>query len=295
MIKRCAFVMVAAALSVAACGSDDDAGGGAGSTTGADQAGESTGAPGTTGAAPAETFALVRTTVVGAAVGGSSGGESPENTDPLSEAVRNPDGTCVGWDGPGGRWTQGLESGAPVVFLALDEDVQIGTGTLGTSEWIDVSGGDEEWNCVFPFTGEIDGAPERFRVKVGDLEPWAVYPDPTRPGEWISSVNSFADPKLVSQCADPPTDLITPSDWGTVVGQYWSDAFASLCFAGFKVAKVQRPCRPPDVASDRVMKVTNLDESVVYEDESGNLLVDPTQLPLGTELTVYVAIGRPCG
>jgi len=49
------------------------------------------------------------------------------------------------------------------------------------------------------------------------------------------------------------------------------------------------------VASDRVMKVTNLDESVVYEDESGNLLVDPTQLPLGTELTVYVAIGRPCG
>ena len=76
----------------------------------------------TTGAAPDTTFAQVTSTVVGTAVAGNSGGVGAGQTNTFSEAVRNEDGTCSGWVGPGGQtWTEGLESGAPVTFLADDD------------------------------------------------------------------------------------------------------------------------------------------------------------------------------
>ena len=49
------------------------------------------------------TLPVVTSTVTGTAVAGNSGGVGPDQTDSFSEAVRNEDGTCSGWAGPG-QW-----------------------------------------------------------------------------------------------------------------------------------------------------------------------------------------------
>jgi hypothetical protein len=245
--------------------------------------------------APATTFPVVRTRVVGSAVGGNSGGEGPGQTDSFSEAVRNADGTCSGWEGPGGAWTQGLVSGAPVVFLDRETNAQIGTGQLGTSAWSDADPGDgEQWNCVFPFTGELDGNPATFKIKVGDLAPWVVLADPTAPGQFVTSVNTVPDPKYFGSCTEPDQTLTAVSEWSSV-GQFWSLGFPSLCSSGLVIATLDRPCRPPGFASDYIMSVANAaDPSIVYEDATG-LLVDPATIPVFTPVVVSIAIGRPCG
>ena len=282
-------VMLGAALCLTACGSDDDSGGGAepdaSGQEAPDENNEEGGSP--------DTFARVTSIVVGTAVGGSTGEE--DQSVPFSETIRNSDGSCVGRsdDVDGGVSTEGLESGASVVFLDIDDDVEIGRGTIDDSSWSDPSDGGEQWICVFSFSGEIEGTPDEFRMQVGDIEPWVVSRDLTRPDEWIASVNSVANPELAQECASPTAEIT--GDWGSVVGQYWNDGFNTLCFWGFTVGNVERVCRPPGFGSDRIVMVTNLDESEVYEDQDGKIFVDAGSLPLFTELTVFVTTGEPCG
>lgn len=261
-----------------------------------DPAGTSpTGDTGATTTAPVETFPTVMTTVVGAAVGGSAGDVGPGSTDPFSEAVRNEDGTCSGWAGPGGGWTQGLESGAPVVFLARDSDAQIGTGAVGTSRFEDVGSDREQWNCIFPFEGTIEGTPESYRIKVADLPPWVVVPNPSDPSQWIVSIDTSVQLDSFTECATPGDGVTAVAAWDSV-GTYWSRGIPQqICGSGLAVARVERPCRPPGIASEHIVKVTRADDpAVVLEDASG-LLVDPAELLPGTEVVVHVATGRPCG
>lgn len=241
------------------------------------------------------TFEIVTTSVVGAAVGGSAGATGSESTDPFSEAVRNEDGTCSGWDGPGGTWTQGLESGAPVVFIARDSDAQVGTGVVGTSRWEDVGTDREQWNCIFPFEGEIEGEPESFRIRVADLPPWVVVRNPVDASQWIVSIDTTVRVDVFPECTDPGSAVAAVSAWSSV-GTYWSRGIPQdLCGSGLAVVDVERPCRPQSIASEHIVKVTRADDpSVVLEDASG-LLVDPAELAPGTEVVVHVATGRPCG
>lgn len=245
--------------------------------------------------APVETFPTVMTTVVGAAVGGSAGSVGPRDTDPFSEAVRNEDGTCSGWAGPGGAWTQGLESGAPVVFLARDSDTQIGTGAIGTSRFEDVGSGREQWNCIFPFEGTIEGTPESYRIKVADLPPWVVTPNAADPSQWIVSIDTSVQLDSFGECASPGDGVTAVAAWDSV-GTYWSRGIPEqICGSGLAVAGVERSCRPAGIASEHIIQVTRADDpNVVLEDASG-LLVDPVGLAPGTEVVVHVATGRPCG
>jgi hypothetical protein len=245
--------------------------------------------------APVETFPTVMTTVVGAAVGGSAGSVGPDSTDPFSEAVRNEDGTCSGWAGPGGAWTQGLESGAPVVFLARDSDTQIGTGAIGTSRFEDVGSDREQWNCIFPFEGTIEGTPESYRIKVADLPPWVVVPNAADPSQWIVSIDTTVQLDSFTECASPGDGLTAVAAWDSV-GTYWSRGIPEqICGSGLAVAGVERSCRPSGIASEHILEVTRADDpAVVLEDASGRL-VDPAALAPGTEVIVHIATGRPCG
>ena len=253
--------------------------------------------PQTTQAPPpttvATTFATVTSQVVGTAVGGNSGGEGEDQTNTFSETIRNPDGTCSGWGGPGGSWTQGLLSGASVVFFAADSDQQIGTGQLGTSSWSDVDPTEnEQWNCTFPFTGEVDGTPDRFRIKVADLEPWSVGSDSTAPGAFVASVDTVARFDVFDSCTTPPP-VTEVQSWASV-GEYWSNGIPTLCDSGLAVVDIERPCRPSGFGSDYIVAVTSADDpSIVFEDANG-LLVDPAGLAPLTPVVVHVTTGRPC-
>ena len=314
---RVGTAVVALAAAAAACGGDDDVAPATDSTTaptsdptGATTAGGDTISPTTepttqpttqptteptTQPTTEPTFEIVTTTVVGAAVGGSAGATGADSTDPFSEAVRNEDGTCSGWGGPGGSWTQGLESGAPVVFVARDSDAQIGTGVIGTSRWEDVGTDREQWNCIFPFEGEIEGEPESFRIRVAGLPPWVVARDPLDASQWIVSIDTTVRVDVFPECADPAASVEAVSAWSSV-GTYWSRGIPQqLCGSGLAVVDVERPCRPQGIASEHIVKVTRADDpSVALEDASG-LLVDPVELTPGTEVVVHVATGRPCG
>jgi hypothetical protein len=261
-------------------------------------------APGTTAAAPPTapattapptTIPVVSSDIVGVAVAGNSGGVGEGETDSYSEAVRNEDGTCSGWTGRDVEqpWTAGLESGAPFVVLPRDGHVVIGQGTLGTSSFENVgTDAEQQWNCSFPFSGTVDGAPEEFLIKVGDLDPWLVRPDPTKPGQFVSSVNTVASADYFPACTDQAASPV--SAWNAV-GTYWSVGVPSLCGAGLKIADIERPCRGPREASDYVVKVVDAaDPAVVYEDDRG-MQVDPATLAPGTQVVVLIATGRPCG
>lgn len=234
-------------------------------------------------------------TVVGTAVGGNSGGEGEGSTNSFSEVVRESDGSCRGWAGPGdaGAWTTGLQEGAPVTYLARETNDVLGTGTLGPGRAVAVdTNGVERWMCTFDFTAELTGAPETFRIKVADLDPWVARPDASRPGAFVASVNTEASFAGFAECTD--------EDFGdaifdfSVVGQYWSDGIPSVCFAGFDVVGIDRPCRPPTIASDHIIAVIDAeDPSIVYENESG-VQVDLATLAPGTKAIVVVATGRPC-
>jgi hypothetical protein len=244
--------------------------------------------------APPDTLPVVTSTINGTAVAGNSGGVGPDQTDSFSEAVRNDDGTCSGWGGPGGgAWTDGLEVGAPVKILDRETDQEIGTGSVVSSSFIDVDpSGREQWMCNFAFTATVTGEPAEFKVAVADLEPWVARPDPTKPGEFVASVNTVADPSVFSQCTDDDFgDEVT--EW-QAAGHYWSDGISSVCSNGLKIEALDRPCRPPEIGSDHVISVVRFDDpSVVLEDITG-LLVDPTTLEPGTQVVVRIATGRPC-
>lgn len=250
-------------------------------------------APATT--APPTTIPVVSSDIVGVAVAGNSGGVGEGETDSYSEAIRNEDGTCSGWTGRDvdQPWTAGLESGASFVVLPRDGHDVIGQGTLGTSSFANVGTDDEpQWMCSFPFSGTVDGAPQEFLIKVGDLDPWLVRADPTNPGQFVSSVNTVASADYFPSCTDQTASPV--SAWNAV-GTYWSVGLPNLCGAGLKIADVERPCRGPREGSDYVVKVVSAaDPNVVYEDDRG-MQVDPATLAPGTQVVVLIATGRPCG
>jgi hypothetical protein len=252
--------------------------------------------PDTTTTLPAATLPTVTSTINGTAVAGNSGGVGPDQTDSFSEAVRNEDGTCSGWDGPGDgeTWTSGLEVGAPVRILDGTTNQEIGTGSVVSSSFIDVDPADrEQWTCNFTFSATVTGTPEVFQVAIANLEPWVARPDPTRPGEFVASVNTVADPAFFTQCTDEDFgDEVT--EW-SAAGQFWSNGISSVCSNGLHIEALDRPCRPPEIGSDHVISVVRFDDqSVVLEDITG-LLVDPATLEPGTPVVVRIATGRPCG
>jgi hypothetical protein len=303
--RRALAPLAVALVVLASCGGDDDTAGPTSSggndttptTDTTDTTTDTTVTPDVTTTAPpvasTTTLAQVTTTVIGTAVGGSSGGIGPGETNTFSEAVRNADGSCSGWDGPGGQWTAGLESGAAVRFLD-DDGNQIGSGQVGTSAFQDVDpDGGGQWNCLFPFDGEVIGAPTSLRIQVADLPPWRARPDPADPSRWVVSVDTSVQVDAIPQCSEPsPNDFVqTPF----AVGLFWSEGLANVCGAGFTIADVERPCRPPQAASERVLSVVlAADPATVVEDASGPV-ADPSQLVVGTPVIVRVATGRPCG
>jgi hypothetical protein len=208
--------------------------------------------------------------------------------------VRERDGSCRGWAGPGDRpWTEGLEEGAAVTYLARETDDVLGTGLLGPGRAVAVdTNGTERWMCTFDFTATLTGNPETFRIKVADLEPWVARPDATNDGAFVASVNTEASIKPFSECTEPEFgDSVFDFN---VVGQYWAEGIPSVCFAGLAVVGIDRPCRPSTIASDHIIAVIAADDpDVVYENESG-LQVDLATLTPGTPAIVVVATGRPC-
>jgi hypothetical protein len=272
-------------------------------TTGPGTSGPATTGPGTTvpegvattSPAPDTTFAEVTTTVVGIAVAGNSGGVDTGQTNSFSEAVRNDDGTCSGWAGPGGEtWTQGLESGALITFLA-DDDTQIGSGQIGTSVWEDADpSGNEQWNCTFPFEGEVTGQPDTFRIQVAGLPPWRARADPGDPDRYVVSVDTEARFDVFDACTEPLTGFTEVSEF-SVVGQFWANGIPSVCSSGFVVVDIERPCRPPEFASEHIMAVTRADDQSVVIEHAGGFVADTSELAVGTEVVVHVVTGRPCG
>jgi hypothetical protein len=247
-----------------------------------------------TTAAPT-TIPVVSSDIVGVAVAGNSGGVGEGETDSFSEAVRNEDGTCSGWAGRDvdPPWTVGLESGASFVILPRDGHDVIGQGVMGTSSFENVGTDQEQqWICSFPFTGTVDGAPQEFLIKVGDLDPWLVRSDPTHPGQFVSSVNTVASADYFDSCT---SQEVTPVTAWNAVGTYWSVGLPNLCNAGLKIADVERPCRGPREGSDYIEKVVSAtDPNVVYEDDRG-MQVDPATLAPGNQVVVLITTGRPCG
>lgn len=251
--------------------------------------------PQTTETTPVETVPTVTVDVTGTAVAGNSGGVGKDQTQTLSESIRNDDGSCSGWEGPGdaGLWTQGLEVGAPVQILDADTGEPIGDGSVTSSSWADVDPGDQEqWNCTFVFEGTASRATDSLKIKVADLQPWVARPDWTNPGNLVASVDTQIELARVSSCTDhEPGEPIF--EW-QAVGSFWVDGLQSVCGNGLVVDQISRPCRPPTVASEYVIAVRSAaDPSVVFEDASG-LLVDVATLAPDTKVIVDVATGRPC-
>ena len=257
----------------------------------------------TTSGAPAE----VRGVAVAGNLGAAEASGPPfTQTDPFSEVVRLADGTCVGWADSRGGSTAGLTVGAPVVLLEVEQNREIGQGTIVASRWADVSAGGQQWNCFFDFTATVTGAPSEFRIKVGGMEPWLARPDPTAPATFVASVSTDASIGLIPECpavpspppttpgstttTTPPTSTTPPqlvSGWNAI-GQYWSRGVAALCSAGLPVTAIARPCRPPNVGSEYIAEVVDSsDPTVTYTNGAA--------VPMGTALTVVVATGRPCG
>ena len=264
--------------------------------TAADTTVGTTTVPATTTTAPPTTLPVVTSTVTGTAVAGNSGGVGPDQTDSFSEAVRNEDGTCTGWEGPGDgeTWTNGLAVGAPVRILDGTTNQEIGSGSVVSSSFTDVDPDDrEQWICTFAFSATVTGTPEVFQVAIANLEPWVARPDPTNPGQFVASVNTVADPAFFSQCTDDDFgDEVT--EW-SAAGQFWSNGISSVCSNGLHIEALDRPCRPANIGSDHVISVVLFDDqSVVLEDITG-LLVDPATLEPGTKVVVRIATGRPCG
>jgi hypothetical protein len=253
--------------------------------------------------------------VAGTAIAGSAGAVEPSGgpyseTDPFSEAVRLTDGTCVGWESRGGS-TSGLAVGAPVSVLDPTTSALLGTGTITASRWEDVSGGGGQWTCFFAFSVEVaTPAPADVLVKVADLQPWTARPDPAHPESRVASVSTDAAIRLIASCPALPAPTTTaapgqsavstttvaptttvagpPVTGWKAIGQYWSVGVDALCKAGLPVTAIARPCREPNVGSDYITAVVDSNHpSVKYADGAA--------IPTGTQLTVAVATGRPCG
>jgi hypothetical protein len=276
----------------------------------ADSAAQASVAATTTGPPPTSGSPLA---VTGRAIAGAAGGaetaEPYAQTDPFAEAVRLADGTCVGWSGSRGGSTAGLVVGAPVTALAVEDNTEIGTGSITASRWEDMSAGGGQWNCSFDFAVTLTAPHAEFRIKVGALAPWLARPDATAPGTYTASVSTDASIGAIPECpalppepdptattAAPTTTLVPPpttaaaapvSGWNAV-GQYWSNGVRALCAAGLPVTAIARPCRPAGVGSEYIAQV-------VDSEDPTEIYANGAPIPAGTHLTVVVATGRPCG
>ena len=282
----------------------------AGTTAGSSDPSAPTSGASTTSGAPTTSGGPL--TVTGRAVAGVAGGvETAEPfaaTDPFSEAVRLADGTCVGWSGSQGGSTAGLAVGAPVTALGVDDNTQLGSGSITASRWEDMAGGAGQFNCSFDFSVTLDAPHAEFRIKVGALAPWLVRPDSTAPGTYTASVSTGASIALIPECpavpaepdpsattAAPTTTLVAPpttaapvpvTGWNAV-GQYWSTGVRALCTAGLPVVAIARPCRPPGAGSEYITQVVNSDDPT-------EIYANGAAIPSGTPLIVVVATGHPC-
>ena len=154
----------------------------------------------TTAAAPT-TLPVATATFVGLVVGGSGGGVGEGQTDTLSEVVREEDGSCAGWDGPGGGWTAGVKDGGEVkVFGESKGGKVLATGHLGPGKAVDVDPPNEQWQCELSFT--IDAVPksDRYFVEVGGLPRVEARPGPG--GALVIPVNTQASADRLSECVD---------------------------------------------------------------------------------------------
>jgi hypothetical protein len=253
---------------------------------------------------------ITGTAVAGAAGAVEQGGPPYRQTNPFSEAVRLGNGSCVGWAGSQGGSTFGLAAGARVLILDAELNEEIGSGTVETSRWEDVSGGGRQWNCFFDFTATVTGPPPaEFRIRVATLEPWLARPDPAAPDTFVASVNTDAAIGLIPSCPPVPepeeettnTAASTSSTTSTTtttrprrfvsgwhaVGQYWSRGVAALCRAGLPVTAIARPCRPEGVGSEYIAAVVDSNDSTVT-------YADGARVQVGTQMTVVVATGRLC-
>ena len=131
---------------------------------------------------------------------------------------------------------------------------EIGTGSITSSGFTDVDPGErEQWTCTFAYSATVTGTPTVFQVAVANLAPWVARADPTRPGEFVASVSTVADPAFFSQCTDDDFgDAVT--EW-SAAGQFWSNGISSVCSNGLHIEALDRPCRPPAIASDNVISV----------------------------------------
>jgi hypothetical protein len=220
-------------------------------------------------------------------------------TDPFSEAVRQPDGSCAGWRGRGaGGWTSGLEPDAGFVLLDPGSGAVLGAGRLSAGRWVDVdpSPSVEQWQCSFGFDVESATGLPWYEIQVGDLPLWPVVPDPSVPGRYAGSVNLLVRRTEFAGCR-PGAGTGARAAPGTarpqVAGAFWSAGFRSLCAAGLEVSGIRRACRPVGVGSDHVIAVVDpKDPARVYQDRSGP---HSGGLPASrVSVTLLVAGGVPC-
>ena len=272
-------------------------------------------APTTTAAATTSTSLGGPGAIRGTAVAGTAGGVEPvggpfTQTDPFAEVVRLADGTCTGW--PDGRAApRPGSSPAPRLPCSTRRRApQLGAGTITASRWEDPSGGGNQWTCFFDFTADLTAVPAEVLVKVGDLQPWTARPDAANGGLLVASVSTDAAIGQIASCPALPTPTTTaapgastvaattvapttapaaaPATGWNAVGQYWSVGIDSLCRAGLPVTALARPCRAPNQGSEYITKVVESDRpEVSYPNGAA--------IPVGTQLTVAVATGRPCG
>ncbi len=179
-------------------------------------------------------------TFVGVVVGGNSGGVGEGSTDSLSDTVRLDDGTCRGWTPGGqGQWTGDLRGGATIEVLDGRTKKVLGKGELGVGEPADVNpNGDEQWQCSLSF--DIPSVPvaKSYLVRVGGLDRWEAHPDPTKPNQFVVTVQE-ASTKLVPDCQQVPSTAV--STWDSVVGRYWSLGVRTLCRGRLR----RHPDQPP--------------------------------------------------
>jgi hypothetical protein len=253
---------------------------------------------GTTTTTTAATNVLAGTAVAGSAGGVETGGPPFPNAYPFTEAIRLSDGSCVGWAGSAGGSTLGLAVGSPVVVLAAETDRELGRGRVRRSRWENLSRSGRQWNCFFDFTATLNRPPPaEVRIRIGPLQPWLAGPDPNDPDVYVASVSTGALIELIPSCPPVPDETATTttvrrrrvrqvSGWHAI-GQYWSRGVASLCRAGLPVTAIARPCRPRGVGSEYISEVVDSHDSTVH-------YRDGQKVPVGTQVTVVVATGRPC-
>jgi len=275
---------------LAACSSG---GGGSaeGSQPGGTEAGEGQPAGSQAGeTAGTDTAPVATANVVGLVVGGSGGGTGEAQTDPLSEVVREEDGSCRGWGGPGGDWTAGVKDGAEVrLFDAEEGGKLLATGSLSAGKATDVDPPNDQWQCVFDLSIAAVPVAPRYWAEVDSLSRVEARPDTD--GTLVIPVSTSAKADLVGACTDPALPP-TVGDWQSV-GQYWSLGIPSICSAGLRISRLDRVCRPSNIASDRVVAVVDAGDGTVFEDATG-LKVAPASLEAGTIVIARISTAYPC-